>query len=271
MSRSHVRAPLMLSAATIFLVNMFGTVGAFAQGKPDVIVKFDAGGSPNANSTMLDNGTNVGIGTTNPTQRLTLGSGNIFLPNPRGGADGNLYFGGTTDTGQIGLRLFGGNLGSLAQSGFIDVRAGTLADGLIFRVDTFFAGVERMRINAVGNVGINTAAPAQKLDVAGTIRSSSGGFMFPDGTVQTTATARGPQGPQGPKGAQGPAGPPSHTSAVCVDGASPGPDNFCSCNNRTISFVRSFCTVTSDTGSCSARTTEIPVSVSHGSCCVCAP
>jgi hypothetical protein len=38
-----------------------------------------------------------------------------------------------------------------------------------------------------GSVGIGTANPAFKLDVAGPIRSSSGGFVFPDGTVQTTA------------------------------------------------------------------------------------
>ena len=38
-----------------------------------------------------------------------------------------------------------------------------------------------------GNVGIGSAAPAQRLDVAGTIRSSTGGFVFPDGTIMTTA------------------------------------------------------------------------------------
>jgi hypothetical protein len=44
--------------------------------------------------------------------------------------------------------------------------------------------------NAV-KVGIGTAAPAYTLDAAGTIRSSSGGFMFPDGTTQTTAATGG--------------------------------------------------------------------------------
>jgi hypothetical protein len=38
-----------------------------------------------------------------------------------------------------------------------------------------------------------TATPnaAHKLGVAGSIRSSSGGFVFPDGTIQTTAAAGG--------------------------------------------------------------------------------
>jgi hypothetical protein len=39
-----------------------------------------------------------------------------------------------------------------------------------------------------GNVGIGIKTPNEKLEVAGTIRSTTGGFMFPDGTIQTTAT-----------------------------------------------------------------------------------
>lgn len=42
-------------------------------------------------------------------------------------------------------------------------------------------------IGIAGNVGIGTTAPGYKLDVAGQIRSSSGGMVFPDGSVQTTA------------------------------------------------------------------------------------
>jgi hypothetical protein len=49
---------------------------------------------------------------------------------------------------------------------------------------------ERMVINMNdGNVGIGTATPGYRLDVAGEIRSSTGGFRFPDGTVQTTAAS----------------------------------------------------------------------------------
>ena len=49
------------------------------------------------------------------------------------------------------------------------------------------AWAERMRIDPAGNVGIGTPAPAQKLSVAGTIETTSGGIKFPDGTTQTTA------------------------------------------------------------------------------------
>jgi hypothetical protein len=42
-----------------------------------------------------------------------------------------------------------------------------------------------------GKFGIGVANPAYKLDVAGPVRSSSGGFVFPDGTVQATAATGG--------------------------------------------------------------------------------
>jgi hypothetical protein len=94
------------------------------------------------------------------------------------------------------------------------------------------------------------------LSVNGEVQSTSGGFRFPDGSVQTTATLRGPQGPQGPQGSPGPA---VHTSAVCAAAAT------CDCfGGRLISRVFGPCAVTSDTGPCSHNGAQ-------GSCCVCAP
>ena len=44
-----------------------------------------------------------------------------------------------------------------------------------------------LNVGSAGNVGIGTAGPGEKLTVAGRVHSTSGGFKFPDGTVQTTA------------------------------------------------------------------------------------
>jgi hypothetical protein len=41
-----------------------------------------------------------------------------------------------------------------------------------------------------GNVGIGTNAPGEKLSVAGTVHSMSGGFRFPDGSVQSSAAGK---------------------------------------------------------------------------------
>jgi len=79
---------------------------------------------------------------------LRLGSGNVLLPNANAGTDGNLYFGGRTDAGQTGLRLFGGLVNGAIPAGFIDVRTTDPNDGLRIRVDTSTGGIERMRVTS---------------------------------------------------------------------------------------------------------------------------
>jgi len=99
---------------------------------------------------------NVGIGTGTPTQRLTLGSGNVQLPAANLGTDGNLYLGGRTDAGETGLRLFGGLVNNQIPAGFIDVRTTDPDDGLRIRVDTNKGSTERLRVNAKGTVSASS-------------------------------------------------------------------------------------------------------------------
>ena len=89
-------------------------------------------------------------------------------------------------------------------------------------------GAEMMRVTAGGNVGIGVPNPIAKLHVGGT--PGTDGIMFPDGTLQTTATLIGPagadgaQGPVGPQGiagadgAQGPKGDKGDTGAQGIPG-----------------------------------------------------
>jgi trimeric autotransporter adhesin len=107
-------------------------------------------------------GTNVGIGTSAPSQKLSIDNGNLLLPNVNTSSSGNLFFGGVTEAGQNGMRLFGGTInGGPITGGFIDVKAATLTDGLRFRVDNSFGGIERMRIAANGNITMgNVTTPA---------------------------------------------------------------------------------------------------------------
>jgi hypothetical protein len=59
--------------------------------------------------------------------------------------------------------------------------------------DTDFASTaaKQFLIRAGGGVGIGTNSPSEQLTVAGTVESTTGGFKFPDGTVQTSAGAGG--------------------------------------------------------------------------------
>lgn len=134
---------------------------------------------------------NIGIGTSTPSGRLHV----------RDGASG-----GTPNTFSVGIF-------ERSQSGFINIltpsgtQRGILFGselvandgGVVFDTAAAPSGMEfrtgnnntKMTITSAGNVGVGTSTPAQKLSVVGTVQSTTGGFMFPDGTVQTTASTSG--------------------------------------------------------------------------------
>lgn len=136
-------------------------------------------------------GNNVGIGTSTPLQRLQIGTNTATAT----ATPDSISLGGTysnTAGANAKLRLFDDNAGniygvgtSLGQFDFIVPSSARYVWNL--------GGVEKMRLDSNGTVGIATTTPNSlyKLDVNGKIRSSSGGFVFPDGTTQLTAATGG--------------------------------------------------------------------------------
>ena len=132
-----------------------------------------------------------------------------------------------------------------------------------------------------GNVGIGTILPEALLHVAGS--PGVDGIMFPDGTLQTTATLQGPkgdtgatgvQGFRGDKGDTGPQGVPGasvNSSAICINNIING-SCFMTCATGSeigggSTDDEAGCTVTSDSGTCSASGI-LSIGRVH-LCCVC--
>lgn len=149
---------------------------------------------------------NVGIGTVSPGARLHVENADTYyqVVQKRTGSDQALWSGAVWNS-------VGSFIGSNAyySSSFNYIPNYTAASGIEFRDSgniEFFAdagltsGVsynptERMIITSDGKVGIGTSTPAQKLSVIGTIESTTGGFKFPDGSIQTVAATAGPASP----------------------------------------------------------------------------
>jgi len=170
-----------------------GTVASFG-GNGDF--QIDAAGVVGGRLAVKESG-NVGIGTFSPSAKLSVV------------APGSTEIAGTAQSSTF--RTTAGSLGntagdelSLASLGYLNgnntslgirgrrITSGadwtTTAIGLGMDVDnTVRAGDATLWLHANGNVGIGQSNPTAKLTVQGTVQSNSGGFKFPDGTVQTTA------------------------------------------------------------------------------------
>lgn len=152
------------------------------------------GGLDSSPVMSIQGGGNVGIGTTNPQLKLHVertaetpaandieSTALIALQTSNDMVDGFgpfLAF-GIEDSAEIHNQI----------AGISAIRDGADDSGqLQFGVKN--AGTwdfDAVVIDKSSNVGIGTTSPGEKLSVNGTIESTTGGFKFPDGTVQTTA------------------------------------------------------------------------------------
>jgi len=94
---------------------------------------------------------NVGIGTSNPSQKLTVDSGNIYV----------------SQGGFIGYRTDGGT--------GLEVNGGDLGPGSFIARFRDYSNNDKVVINGIGNVGIGTTSPTETLDVRGVVRISRSG------------------------------------------------------------------------------------------------
>ncbi|MCG3166674.1 MAG: hypothetical protein POELPBGB_02454 [Bacteroidia bacterium] len=115
----------------------------------------------------IADGGSVGIGTSNPTNKLDVVGGSIS-------SSDNYYIGNTSGTGTTPFRIDGvsNRLYILAENGADGSVSGT---EIRFRTaSTNAAASDRMTIINDGNVGIGTTAPGAKLEVAGQVKITGG-------------------------------------------------------------------------------------------------
>jgi hypothetical protein len=122
---------------------------------------------------------NVGVGTADPAEKLDV-RGNVVFD---AGANPNLFTG--LGAGELNRYL------QLLNSPGLTTASGLKAGGVLVSDVYAYADPGKNDLIVKGNVGVGTPTPAYKLDVAGQVRSAAGGFVFPDGTTQTTAATSG--------------------------------------------------------------------------------
>ena len=152
-----------------------GSLGGIGKGNFSIFDK-----TAGVSRLVIDSNGNIGIGTTNPqvkldvigmirgTNGLTITAGAVTLPS---GQIDNLEIANPSVTVTAGSGLSGGGIVSLGGSTSLSINANnanTWAAAQTFSASTNFPGSGIW--NSGGSVGIGTIAPAQKLDVAGTVQ-----------------------------------------------------------------------------------------------------
>lgn len=180
------------------IASWLGYTPANASGTTNYLSKF-TGSTTLGNSIVYDNGTNVGIGTNSPGEKLTIIGDNAVFAAKSQTADASLptkriaEFAGIYNSGSNGHQMF---ISSTAELGPWEFNL-TKTWGGILTLGVSTNGTERTRgitINSSGNVGIDTINPTQKLTVAGSINLLGSSAVFLDGTSAWGAPMLGRDG-----------------------------------------------------------------------------
>jgi len=131
-------------------------IGIDGGGSPNYITKFTGSTTVGSSGIYETAGGNVGIGTTSPGSMLDVNG--VITADGGSSLDWNTAYG----------------LGDHSVAGYDSSNDSWNGTGDVYTMP--------------GNVGIGTAIPSSLLEVAGLIHAISGGFKFPDGTIQTTAS-----------------------------------------------------------------------------------
>ena len=164
---------------------------------------FNVGGSERV---RIDNSGNIGIGTSSPGEPLHVAGNSVtaaqivaesIATSQYSGGGIALMNGATANASHVLMMTYirdSDSSDSIFSINQVDDNRGYLKTlGQYDLSDHFWRfltnDAERMRIDSAGNVGIGTTSPSEPLEVAGKIKTTSGGVEFPDGTTQTTAAA----------------------------------------------------------------------------------
>jgi hypothetical protein len=118
------------------------------------------------NSLIYDNGTNVGIGTTNPSAKLDIYISRTSSTNGIALLLNDNVTGAQTDGVYKSIRSVSNGGNSISEIRFLETDGTNNNTGISFATANVAGGLtERMRVGPSGNVGIGTTSPSGKLEI----------------------------------------------------------------------------------------------------------